>query len=119
MSRVRRPRLVRKRYCAEKTREKARLENAFRPCMAAILPPEIAIRKSANASAGRANGFAMRANAIADLEMWSPAPANALPWQEIMIAREAKMVAWSAIAIATTANPVGVLAYSNGETRIG
>ena len=79
MSRVRRPRLVRKRYFAEKTREKALLECAFQPCMGAILPPEIVIRKSANAIAGRANGFAMWANAIAASEIAITNPANAPP----------------------------------------
>jgi len=79
MSRVRRPRLVRKRYFAEKTREKAPLESRFSPLIEAILPLGIAIRKSANAVAGRANAFAMWANAIAAWEIAITSPANAPP----------------------------------------
>ena len=79
MSRVRRPRLVRKRYFAEKTREKAPLESRFSPLIEAILPLGIAIRKSANAVAGRANAFALWANAIAASEIAITSPAKALP----------------------------------------
>src|SRR3979411_1667881 len=79
MSRVRRPRLVRKRHFAEKTREKAPFESRFSPLRDAILPLGIAIRKSANAVAGRANAFAMWANAIAAWEIAITSPANAPP----------------------------------------
>src|SRR5882762_9542480 len=79
MSRVRRPRLVRKRYFAKKTREKAPLESRFSPLIEAILPLGIAIRKSANAVAGRANAFAMWANAIAALEIAITSLANISP----------------------------------------
>src|SRR5258708_2809124 len=79
MLRVRRPRLVRKRYFVEKTREKAPLESRFSPLIEAILPLGIAIRKSANAVAGRANAFAMWANAIAAWEIAITNPAKAPP----------------------------------------